>query len=100
MNIYSPSDYIVLMRTARPRHPYIVNSIDFSFFKDFDGMSSNFSSIRPGKKAGDPVVTDVRGFQYRGNGEVLYKLRHRGLGAFAKQKADMYPSTSSEGIVQ
>ena len=74
--LYSPSDYIVLMRSARSELPYHVHSINFDFFKNYDSLPSNFSSIRPGKKAGDPVVTDIRAFLYKPSGEVLYKLRH------------------------
>lgn len=77
MDIYTPADYLVLMRSARPMQPYVVHDIDFSFFKNYDALSSNFASIRPGKKSGDPVVTDIRAFHYCSGGDVLYKLRHR-----------------------
>lgn len=32
-------------------------------------------SIGPGRKVGDPVVTDLRAIKYVKNGKVFYKLR-------------------------
>ena len=46
--IYAPSDYVFLMRQARPKQPYTVNSVDYSFFRDYESLPSNLSSIRPG----------------------------------------------------
>lgn len=37
-------------------------------------MSSNFQSIRPGKRVRDPTVTDIRQLKYLPNGKVLYTL--------------------------
>ena len=75
-DIYAPSDYLVLMRTARSKQPYTVHSVSHTFFKDYDSLPGNFASIRPGKKAGDPTVSDVRGLLYLPSGIVCYKLRH------------------------
>jgi hypothetical protein len=69
-------DYIVCMRRARPSQPYHVLCLERSFFKNYDKLSSNFNSIRPGKKAGDAVVTDIHALRYVPSGEVFYKLRH------------------------
>lgn len=74
--IYAPSDYVVRMQQARPRNPYDVKSIHYDFFLNYEELPSNFKSIRPGKKKGDPVVVDVRGLKYLPDGSVLYKLRH------------------------
>ena len=75
-DIYSPSDYLALMRAARPKQPYAVHSLEYTFFKDFEKLNSNYSSIRPGKRAGDPVVTDIRALRYETTGKVLFKLCH------------------------
>lgn len=37
-------------------------------------MICQLDSLRPGKRAGDPVVTDIRGLLYK-NGQIYYKLR-------------------------
>lgn len=34
------------------------------------------SSIRSGRKVGDPVVTDLRAIRYDNEGKVFYKIRH------------------------
>ena len=75
-DIYSPTDYLCYMRQARPKQPYEVKSVDYTFFRDYEHLTSNFASIRPGKCAGAPVVTDIRGLQYKPNGDVNYRLRH------------------------
>jgi hypothetical protein len=73
--IFTPSDYISRMSQARPSQPYIVHHLDFTFFQNYEGVPGGFTSIRPGKKTGDPTVTDIRGLLYV-NGDVKYKLRH------------------------
>ena len=75
-DIFAPSDYLVLMRNARSKQPYVVHSLDHRFFKNYDSLTSNYASICPGKRTNDPVVTDIRGLLYLPSGEVLYKLRH------------------------
>jgi len=74
--IYAPSDYLVHMRQARPGQRYSVTSVDFNFFRDFEHVSGNLASIRPGKKVGDPQVTDLRGLLYLPSNQIQYKLRH------------------------
>lgn len=74
--IYAPSDYIARIQQARPKNPYIIKSIHYEFFVNYEGMESNFKSIRPGKKKGDPVVVDIRGLKYASDGSVFYRLRH------------------------
>lgn len=73
--INSPSDYVALMRRARPSHPYKVKVLDYSFFRNYE-VSSKLSSLRPGKKVGDPVVCDIKALKYETNGEILYKENH------------------------
>lgn len=74
-NIYCPSDYIAIMRQVRPNQPYIVNYLDYTFFKNYENVSGNFLSIRPGNKSGDSTVNDIRGLLFTKN-EVKYKIRH------------------------
>ncbi|KAF2888825.1 hypothetical protein ILUMI_17348, partial [Ignelater luminosus] len=62
--INAPSDYIAQMRNVVP-------------FK--------IHSLRSGKKAGEPVVTDIRALEYRNNWEILFKLRHTGAFQFLPQ---------------
>ncbi|CAG9773284.1 unnamed protein product [Ceutorhynchus assimilis] len=59
-DINVPADYVQYCSTARlnPR-PYFVKYCTFNFFKNFDGVRFH-NSIRPGRKAGDPVVTDLK----------------------------------------
>jgi len=76
VDINSPLEYIAMMKAARPKQPYTVHNLDYSFFLDFEKLTSNFASIRPGKRSGDPVVTDIRALCYQPTGNVQYKLRH------------------------
>lgn len=71
--IYVPQNYVDLMREARPRQPYVVHYVDHSFFKDYTELNY-YNSIRPGTRAGDPVVTDLRVIHYSRNGHITYKL--------------------------
>ena len=84
--MYAPSDYIAQMRMARPRKPYHVKFLDYKFFKKFESLESNFKSIRPGVKAGDNVVTDIRALLYKPSGEVSYKVRHNGQYEILQQR--------------
>ena len=72
--IFAPSDYLTRMELARPRQPYKVKVLEFSFFKDFES-EGNFKSIRPGNRVGDPTVNDIRAMRYTTNG-TEFKLRH------------------------
>lgn len=73
--IYTPADYVSRMRQARRKQPYLIHHVDFSFFKNYESLSDNFPSIRPGKRVGDPTVADIRGLLYT-HEAVYYKLRH------------------------
>ncbi len=73
--IYTPSDYTCLMQQARPQKPYVVKAVDFKFFSNFEELATNLSSIRPGTKAGDAAVIDIRGLKYQ-DGAISYKLHH------------------------
>lgn len=71
--IFSPSDYIARMRMVQPQQPYNINVLDFSFFKNYESKC-NVSSLRLGKKVGDPMVCDIRQLLYEPNGSIMYDL--------------------------
>ena len=72
--IYAPCDYISRMPIARPEQPCAVKNLDYTFSNQYD-VGTNFSSIRPGKRVGDPLVTDIGALRYTSS-EVEYKLKH------------------------
>ncbi|KAF2883383.1 hypothetical protein ILUMI_22796 [Ignelater luminosus] len=84
--INAPSDYIAQMRNAQQKQPYHIKVVDYTFFKNFESIPFNIHFLRPGKKAGEPVVTDIRALAYRNNGEILFKLRHTGAFEFLPQR--------------
>ncbi|GFR65158.1 hypothetical protein ElyMa_000198300 [Elysia marginata] len=62
--IYLPSDYVrVIEETRMNPRPYDVQYISHDFFLNFDGINT-LKSIRPGDKAGHPVVHDIRALRY------------------------------------
>ena len=68
--IYVPAQYVELMQTK-----YHVEYLDFNFFENYDG--GPVKSIRPGRKQGDPVVTDLRALKYNSDGSIDFKLDFR-----------------------
>lgn len=74
--IYSPAAYIYAALTARlkPKR-YHVEYLNHTHFKSFNDVNF-FNSIRPGKKKGDPCVTNIRCLKYSPNGSVFYKLSY------------------------
>lgn len=60
------------MRRARKKQPYNIKVIDYSFFKNYDAVCS-LKSLRPGKKAGDKIVTNICKLLYTKEGEIFYK---------------------------
>jgi hypothetical protein len=73
-----PAQFVQLIQGARARSPYEVEYVDHKFFKDFS-EAREYSSIRPGRKVGDPTVTDLRCLKYTPSGEVLWKLQYSDL---------------------
>ena len=71
-DIYVPGDYIKRLANARKDTPYTVKYVDHSFFNAYEDINY-YASIRPGNKAGDPIVTDIRQLRYTA-GEISYKL--------------------------
>ncbi|XP_065221373.1 uncharacterized protein LOC135846299 [Planococcus citri] len=80
-NIYLPSTYQMYCETARLKsdikkpHPYVTKYWHFEEFFDFTKLSW-YPSIRPGKKTGDPCVTDIRALRHGPDGVLSYKLDH------------------------
>ncbi|CAG9825823.1 unnamed protein product [Phaedon cochleariae] len=72
--INSPSDYIARMRLARPKQPYNIKVLGFTFSRKYDELKSNIPSLRPGKMAGDPTVTDDNQLRYSPSGDIEYQL--------------------------
>ncbi|XP_022829230.1 uncharacterized protein LOC111358350 [Spodoptera litura] len=74
--IHLPSDYITVTKEARVNpFPYEAVQINFDFVKNYNDKTNwRYSTIRPGRKAGDPVVVDLRVIQYRPDGTIYYKI--------------------------
>ena len=74
-DIYTPDDLRIVMQTARRNpSPYTVTPVKFL---DFTKMSTTrFNSIRPGRKAGDSVVTQLSHLHYTPEGQIFYKVFH------------------------
>ena len=73
--VFAPTDYVTLMRSARksPR-PYHVQHLTHDFFKE--GFESLYvTSIRPGRRVGDPQVHDLRVLKYTKEG-IQFKIAH------------------------
>ncbi len=72
-----PTDYVNICENARRKQPYETKYLSHDFFKDYS-MKKNqrYASIRPGTKAGDPCVTDLRAIKYISDGTIQYKLNH------------------------
>jgi hypothetical protein len=73
IDIYTPTEWETVFRSARAAHPYKVIPLSHAFWKSF---FPSISSIRPGKHVGDPTVTDLRHILYTRDGEVFYSLSH------------------------
>lgn len=74
-SVFLPSGYINIIGTARTEIPYRVVYLEHTFFKQYSKLNY-YSSIRPGKVAGDSTVSDIRALQYRPDGDIFFKLRH------------------------
>ncbi|KAF4525377.1 hypothetical protein B566_EDAN013228 [Ephemera danica] len=82
-NLYSPQDYAERIAQARLSEEkggmkgntaYEVEMVTFDTFFNFEKVNF-YSSIRPGHKAGDPTVTNLRALKYTPDGLIQYKLR-------------------------
>ena len=70
--IYVPSNYVPYIEKARLENPYEVEYLTHDFFNTYTDLTY-YSSIRPGYKVGDNVVTDIRQLRYQ-DGSLTYKL--------------------------
>uniref|UniRef100_A0A1Y1JYK3 Uncharacterized protein n=1 Tax=Photinus pyralis TaxID=7054 RepID=A0A1Y1JYK3_PHOPY len=71
-----PADYIDVCLQARQNpEPYKVHYLTHDYFLNYAKLGF-LASIRPGKKAGDPTVQDLRAIKYKPTCEIEYKLRH------------------------
>ncbi|OWF39290.1 hypothetical protein KP79_PYT25194 [Mizuhopecten yessoensis] len=73
--IYSPSNYVEAIESARQVNPYKVKYLDHSFFVNYSEVQY-YSSIRPGVRVGDPCVTHIRVLKYTPDGKIEYKLMY------------------------
>lgn len=75
---YLPSQLSQLTKEARMySFPYTSKLLTFNFFSNYSNKKMMFyESIRPGRIASDPVVTDLRVIQYCPTGVILYKLNY------------------------
>lgn len=74
--IYCPAEYVSIIKSARKNpSPYDVKYLDYKFFKNYASLGL-VSSIRPGSKAGDPTVNEIRCIRYHPDGNVEFKLSH------------------------
>lgn len=71
-----PSQYSALTKAARVHpEPYEAIFLDYGFFTDFSKPQDQiYRSTRPGKKAGDPTVTDISVLRYKPDGTIWYRL--------------------------
>ena len=72
IEIYTPGQWETVIKTARRNNPYHVKTVDHTFWKQFPVLRT---SIRPGKVAGDPTVTDICHLCYTKSG-IFYALSH------------------------
>ena len=72
-DIYTPCDYVMLFHIARQQpSPYHVVQTTFDEIQRLSG--SYITSIRPGRKAGEPTVHQLRALKYTADGGIKYKL--------------------------
>lgn len=72
--IYLPHEFAQLTREARKApFPYRSEVVYHDYFKDYSSPL-RYTSIRPGSKASDPLVVDLRWLKYSPNGIIQYKL--------------------------
>ncbi|GFO04040.1 hypothetical protein PoB_003054500 [Plakobranchus ocellatus] len=73
MDVYSPLDYVNLVKVARSNpYPYKVKYLTFDFFKDFDMYKEGtIKSIKPSKREN---VTSICALRYSEDGSLCYKL--------------------------
>ncbi|KAJ8893314.1 hypothetical protein PR048_005905 [Dryococelus australis] len=58
---YSPLQYThqSTKKNKNNNHPYIINYVDHTFFKNYEELESNFTSVRPGTTVSDPTMGQI-----------------------------------------
>ena len=72
IELFTQTEWETVMKTARRKKPYSVTSLNHTFWQKFPAP---IKSIRPGRKAGEPVVTDLKHIIYT-RGGIFYSLTH------------------------
>ena len=73
VEIHLPSDYVKVIKSARKQpEPYQVKYLDHTFFSNYKDFG-NLKSIKPGKKATAPNVTNLRALKYTPDGSMFFK---------------------------
>lgn len=67
---------LIRMCQVRPKNPYNVRVIDFHVFKNHETVKFILPCIRPGKKRGDPIETDIQHLKY--THKICIKTDHSG----------------------
>ena len=73
--VYWPNDYVNVLKECRPTQPFEVIEMNYNDVLDFSSVSY-VQSIRPGKKAGEPQVHNLRAIKYLPQGEIHFKTNH------------------------
>lgn len=78
-DISLPYDYVNITKSARIKpFPYDVEYLEHTFFKNYDNPNlMRYKSIRPGRGAHDPTVTNLRLINYDIDGVIKYKLNFK-----------------------
>ncbi|KAK0059745.1 hypothetical protein Bpfe_010913, partial [Biomphalaria pfeifferi] len=61
IEVYTPTEWETVIKTARRKNPYNVKTVDHQFWKKYPSL---VTSIRPGKVVGDPTITDICHLKY------------------------------------
>ncbi|KAK0066869.1 hypothetical protein Bpfe_003604 [Biomphalaria pfeifferi] len=72
IEVYTPTEWETVIKTARRKNPYNVKTVDHQFWKKYPSL---VTSIRPSKVVGDPTVTDICHLKYTKEG-IFYTLSH------------------------
>ena len=82
-DIYTLCDYVMLFHSVRQQpSPYHVVQITFD---EIQRLSESYiTSIRPGRKAGEPTVHQLRTLKYTADGEIKYKIEFSNAILFQK----------------
>ncbi|KAK3756831.1 hypothetical protein RRG08_048877 [Elysia crispata] len=74
ISVYFQADYVRMMEEARKTpKSYHDQYLDYAFFKDYS-KTCTLKSIRPGIKAGDPMVVHIKALRFESKEKISYKL--------------------------